>query len=290
MSAKLAPAMAMNSARIHCVSAENSAAEVGRVEKPPVGIVAKAYASDSYGVIRSSIPKTHSPESNSTSIAVSVDVDEPKPARGGADPFAERGDLGPGQLGVHELPASDTQARQDSDGENDDSHASEPLRELAPDAERLVDRVVVGDDARAGRREPGHPLEVRIERARELGSAFEQVGNGGEPGGDQPRQGDDEKPFADSDAARRVRRDTLQPEPEPARDDSRDDERVERLAVRERERDGKERRETEVLAEGSDEIGHAGQVDCEPPRAADPRDGLRQLTTPRRPTVRWLPP
>ena len=57
MSAKLAPARTMKSARIHCASAENALGRAGpAVEKPPVGIVEKACARASYGVIASSIP------------------------------------------------------------------------------------------------------------------------------------------------------------------------------------------------------------------------------------------
>ena len=61
----------MNSARIHWASAEKLAAESGCVEKPPVGIVANAWASASYGVMSSSMPTTQSEESISTWTSVS---------------------------------------------------------------------------------------------------------------------------------------------------------------------------------------------------------------------------
>ena len=55
---------------IHCVSAENPTMESGWVEKPPVGIVEKAWAIASYGVIRSSMPSQPSDASESAASTV----------------------------------------------------------------------------------------------------------------------------------------------------------------------------------------------------------------------------
>ena len=123
---------------------------------------------------------------------------------------------GPGSSDSIELSTTDPEPWQDGDGEHDDPHSAEPLGELAPDAERAVDCVVIGDHARAGRREPGHTLEVRVERARQLVSALEQVGDRGEGRRQEPRQCNDEEPFAYSDPTRRVRRRALERQPEPA--------------------------------------------------------------------------
>ena len=86
---------------------------------------------------------------------------------------------------------------------------------------------------------------------------------------------DDEESLADADAPGRIRRQRARARsPTPLVTDARDDERAERLPVPERERDGEERGEAEVLPEHPDEVGDGGDVDRESPRAADPRDGL----------------
>ena len=48
----------------------------------------------------------------------------------------------------------------------------------------------------------------------ELLAAVEEVGEGGERRRHEQRRGDDEEPFADADAAPRVRREPLEREPE----------------------------------------------------------------------------
>ena len=62
------------------------------------------------------------------------DVQDPEESGGLADPFAER-DLRSGELGLHHLPTAYAKPRQHGDGEDDDPHAPEPLRELAPHRE-----------------------------------------------------------------------------------------------------------------------------------------------------------
>ena len=67
------------------------------------------------------------------------------------------------------------------------------------------------------------------------------------------------------------------------------------LAVPDRDPDREHDREAEVLREDADEVEDGGDVDGEPARPADPRDGfahagLPDLRAPRRPTVRSRPP
>ena len=91
------------------------------------------------------------------------DVEEPEPPRRRADPLAELLDLRPGQLRLDQLPSADAEARQHREREDDDPHAAEPLRELPPHRERAVEVVEVRDDARTGRREARHALEVGVD-------------------------------------------------------------------------------------------------------------------------------
>ncbi len=197
------------------------------------------------------MPTTHSERQHRDLDRRQRDVEHPQLACGRPDPLAECGDLRPGQLRLHELAAADPEPRENRDCEHDDPHTAEPLRELPPDAERAVDLVEVRDDARAGRRETRHALEVGVDRARQLVTPLEEIGDRREAGREQPRHGDDEEPFAHSDAARCVTGRPLESEAEATRDDAGDDERVERLVVCEREGDGEERGETEVLARAS---------------------------------------
>jgi hypothetical protein len=134
-----------------------------------------------------------------------------------------------------------------------------------------------------------HALEVRVERMRELVASLEQVGDAGEAGREQPDERDDEESLPDPHAPRRRRRRPLEREAEAARDGARDEEREDRLAVAERERDREGRGEPEVLSERPDEVEDRRNVDRQPARAADPRGGLGQLREPRRPMGRSAP-
>ena len=122
------------------------------------------------------------------------DVQGPEQPRRLADPLGELRDLRPGHLVLEELSPPDAQAREDRDRQHDDPHPSEPLRELPPQAERPRDLVVVGDDARAGRREAGHALEVGVDRVPELVAADQEVRDRGEGCGEEPGRRDDEEP------------------------------------------------------------------------------------------------
>jgi len=218
-----------------------------------------------------------------------ADVEDPELARSGTDAFRQLRDLGPGELRLHHLPPTDAEARQDGDSEDDDPHPPEPLRELAPDSQGAVDVVEVGHDACSGGREPGHPLEVRIQRARELLASLEEVWDRRERGCEQPRERDDEEALADADATACLRGGPLHQEPESTRHDPRDHEGQWCLPVPERERDREERGETQVLSERRNEVEDGKNVDGEATRRADPRDGVGQLREPRRPTERSLP-
>ncbi len=160
----------MNSTRIHCASAEKRGGRVG-----PRREAAGRHRRERVGerlVRRHHVVDADHPERGEQQHLErrQRDVEEPQLPCGRSDALAERGDLGPGQLGLHELAAADAKPRKHGDREHDDPHAAEPLRELTPDPERAVERVVVRDHARARRREPGHALEVRVERVRRAGS------------------------------------------------------------------------------------------------------------------------
>ena len=182
------------------------------------------------------------------------DVEDPEQPRRLADAFSESRDLGSRELGLHHLPSTDTKARQDGDGEDDDSHAAEPLRELAPHRERTREVVEVGDDARAGRRRRGHALEVCVDRVVELLAADEEVREGRERCRHEQHRGDDEEALADADLVTRSCREPLEPEPERARAEAGHDERPHRIAVPERDADREDDDEAEVLRERPDEV------------------------------------
>ncbi len=222
------------------------------------------------------------------------DVQAPEEPCRRADPLAEGPDLGARELGVHHLPPADAETRQDGDGEDDDPHPAEPLRELAPHGQRAGELVEVRDHARAGRRRRGHALEIGVDRVVELLAADQQVGQGSERGRHQQHRGHHEEALADTDARRASGR-ALEREAEGAGGRAGHEERPDGLAVPERDPDREHDREAEVLREDADEVEDGGDVDGEPARPADPRDGLAHagstdLRALRRPTVRSPPP
>jgi hypothetical protein len=91
----------------------------------------------------------------------------------------------------------------------------------------------IGDDARPGRRHPGHGLEVRVDGARELRVAREHVWQGDDRGDQEPGERDDEESLPDADGLLAVRD---QPDPDSERrcDRARSQERPGRLGVAER--------------------------------------------------------
>ena len=196
------------------------------------------------------------------------DVEDPEHAGGLADALAESRDLRSGELGLHHLPSTDAEPRQHGDGEDDDPHAAEPLRELAPHRERAREVVEVGDDARAGRRRRGHALEVGVDRVVELLAADEEVRERRERRRHEQHRRDDEEALAHADLVTRACREPLEPEPERARAEAGHDERPHRIAVPERDADREDDDEAEVLRERPDEVRDGADVDREAPRAA----------------------
>ena len=71
---------------------------------------------------------------------------------------------GPRRLVLHQRAAAGREPRQDRQGEHDDAHAAEPLGQAAPEEDRAAVARDVRHDARAGRREPAHGLEVGVDR------------------------------------------------------------------------------------------------------------------------------
>ena len=67
------------------------------------------------------------------------DVEEPQPPGRRADPVCELIDLRARQLGLEQLAPADAQPRQHGEREHDDPHPAEPLRELPPHQQALVD-------------------------------------------------------------------------------------------------------------------------------------------------------
>jgi hypothetical protein len=120
----------------------------------------------------------------------------------------------------------------------------------------------------------------------ELLAAGEEVRERRERRRHEQHRGDDEEPLAHPEVRVRPGREPFEDEPERRRAEPGDDVRPDRVAVPEREGDGKHGHDAEVLRERPDEVRDRYDVDCQPPRAADPRDGLCQLTEPRRPTAR----
>ena len=171
---------------------------------------------------------------------VRADVEEPQPARGRADALCEV-HLRPGHLGFEQLAAADAQAGQHGEGEHDDPHAAEPLCELPPEQNRVVDRVDVDEDRRPRGREARHRLEERIDGPVELRVPREQVGQRAEHGRREPGQRDDEIALTEADRAGPPGR-PLHDEAEPAHEGEGAEERPGRLAVPQRDGCGSERR------------------------------------------------
>ena len=120
----------------------------------------------------------------------------------------------------------------------------------------------------------------------ELVAAVEEVGERRERGRHEQHRGDDEEALAHAEVRMRSGREPFERESERRRAEAGDDERPDRIAVPECKGDGEHGHETEVLHERPDEVRDRHDVDRQPSRAADPRDGLRQLRAPRRPTAR----
>ena len=192
---------------------------VGCVEKPPVGIVANAWATRLVG--RHEI----------------VDADHPEGRehqRSGSPSARRRGTRACAQSSG----SARREPRSPGPGSSDSMSCRPPTRSrgstaiartmipMPPShcvnwrqiAERAVDLVEVGDDARPGRREPGHALEVGVERVRELVAALEEVRDRRERGCHEPGQRDDEEALAHADRAGSIRRQPLEHDAESARD------------------------------------------------------------------------
>ena len=198
-------------------------------------------------------------------------VEHPEPAGDRADRCGQPLDLGPRELRLEQLPSPDAQAREHGEGEHDDPHPAEPLGELAPHREAARQGVDVGEDGRAGRRHPGHGLEVGVERARELVLAREDVRERDEERGREPRDRDDEERLAQADPlAARGR--LLEYPPGTARERPRGHEGPHRLAVPEGNRDREEERDAQVAQDEADEVERAAHVDAADPT---PRHGPR---------------
>jgi hypothetical protein len=191
-----------------------------------------------------------------------ADVEEPETARGVPDRGGQLLELGPGQLGLHQLPPSDPQTRENGDRQHDDPHAAEPLRELAPECERVRERLDVGDHRRAGRREPRHRLEVGVDRIRGRALAGEEVRKRGEEGGEEPCERDDQEAFARAHALLPLRH-ALEAEAGGGSQESRPHERPDRLSIAERDRGRYEERGAQVAEQRADEVEGSADVDAE---------------------------
>ena len=122
----------MKTTSVHCVAAAKLSIESPLVEKPAVGIVVRACASDWYGDIRSSMPVAPYDEEDQEQRGREGDVEHPDALGGVPDPGAERLDLRPRHLVLEQLAAADAQPRQHGESEDDDPDPAEPLGELAP--------------------------------------------------------------------------------------------------------------------------------------------------------------
>ena len=265
----------MKTTTIHCVIAAKSASDRLSGMNPPAGSVANAVETASNGPIRSIEPREADERQDRRHGRRESDVEQPEPPGGRPDPVGELVDLRPRELRLEQLPSSDPEPRQDGEREHDDSHAAEPLRELAPHQEALVDGVDVDDDRCARRREAGHGLEQRVHGPVELGIAREQEGQRAEAGGEAatsarrrgtPRANRRGRGCHPRGARARV--------PTSSRDRSRGEERPERLSVAECDRGREQRREAEVAQERPAQAERRGKIDRKPRRA--PRVGCRR--------------
>ena len=168
---------------------------------------------------------------------------------------------------LEQLPAADSEPRQDREREHDDPDPAEPLGELPPEQEAVRQLLDMRDDAAAGGAEAGHALEEGVDGPVELRVAGEDVGERAERGCSEPGQRDDEEALADAEpvvAASRVGdRDC-----DAAGDRAGGEEGPDLLAVADRHGRRDEDGEAQVREQRPDDVQGADDVDGEEGRAA----------------------
>ena len=102
-----------------------------------------------------------------------------------------------GHLSAIELHAAEAEHRQDSDGEDDDSHTSEPLHQRSPEEDRVGHGGHVADDGSAGGGEARHGLKPCVRQFRQR--AAEPERKHAEERIDHPDGRHDDVPFAFTD-------------------------------------------------------------------------------------------
>ncbi len=124
-------------------------------------------------------------------------VQDPEPAGGVGDAGHETAEPGPRGLRFQQLGPAHGEPGQDGHGEYDDAHPAEPLRELPPHHEggRMEIHRNVLHDGGAGGGEPAHAFEERVHRHRHGAASGEHIRHGPDQGGQQPREGDQQKPL-----------------------------------------------------------------------------------------------
>ena len=86
------------------------------------------------------------------------------------------------RLGKKDLPAGDTELRQDSDKQNDDPHAAQPLRQGPPEKKRPWIQGEIGEDRCPGGGKAGDRFKIGIDWVQ----AEKQVGQGADSCGNDP--------------------------------------------------------------------------------------------------------
>ena len=166
----------MNAMTTHCTRASKAPSPPSRVENPPVASVVSAWHTASNA-------GTSSSSRMPTSAAVSTTPHDHRVPRGLADLRLGLLRGGAGNLGGEDIHPPLPPAEH-PDEDDHDAQPAEPLRQRPPEEERTGQRFDLGEDRRAGRREPRGGLEEAVHP--EFRAEDGEVGKRPEHDGDAP--------------------------------------------------------------------------------------------------------
>ena len=151
------------------------------MEKPPVAMVPK--------VVADGVEKVHAPEHQQHGFHHrEKDIDLPEQHGRVLDPGLELVRYGPGDFRLVELHAPDAEKRENGQGEHDDAHAPEPVRQAAPEQQTVGHAFDIREHRGPGGGKAGHGFEDRVHHGIENPAEIE--GQGAEDTGREPAEGD----------------------------------------------------------------------------------------------------
>ena len=185
---------------IHWVTGASPRADSAPGEKPPIATAEVAYENALNGLIAGSSRVQPSTARASVPTALTPTYTFHR-RRASSRTVAPSGSisLGPGSSRCSNCLPPTRSRRQHGDRQDDDAHAAEPVRELAPEQHVLPERVDVRQHGRAGRGETGHRLEVRVDRVAQLLDPAEQERERAERGHQHPDHRHDQEHLARSE-------------------------------------------------------------------------------------------